>query len=532
MDSEKLTRSYYSKLIRLPSTQNLVLWVSGESFLAILRSFSDGLSYILGFVIYAGLSLLAFRKRIRTSLFLTGLFGILYLLLSFFPATLPYSFGLFSPLVAYTLVIDYGEKASTVISVFTGLIPGYTLVGLSLDIPLLVFYLLVGAFSFVYFDFINRQGTKITGFPSLNIVRPFLKAFSYRREDELEAFLERISTGFQTSVLSLKLGEVVLLVPRIHYGMYGRVGSSGFIYQLEDLLKDKILVFHGPGSHELDIPSSRESMKVAQAIASGLNDGWTPLKFQGLRILNESQFVFTSLIFDKISLSFAERPGKGIDDLPGTLWDESLITGNFIVDCHNESLKEEIGHKDEIVLKSFLSKKLILDEKELQVGYGETRIGANCEGVCDNRVKALVIGDGAKRILVLYVYANNADEETSRKARELFKDKFDRVILVTPDDHSCTASVWGNLYSPARPCNAMLEAFKEATEMALSNIKKVEASYKIMTIKTKIIGKFVSVMVQGLEQVGNTAMKTFWIPIIFPYFLLFLILLGHGLFKI
>ncbi|QKR00484.1 DUF2070 family protein [Metallosphaera tengchongensis] len=534
MDSEKLTRNYYSKFIRLPSTEALSVWVGIEFVLSILRSLSDGFGYALGFGVYMVLSFMALRKRIRTALAMTGMFGVVYLIVSFFPLVIPLSFGLFIPLYTYVMLIDYGDLSSPAISTATGFIPSlFTLKGdFLLDVA---FYLAVGLFSYFYLIFINRRGRKITGIPSLNIVRPFLKAMSYRREEELEAFLERISTNFTTSILLLKLGDVVLVLPRLHYGMYGNVGSSPFPYQVEELTKGKMLIFHGPGSHELDCPSKRESMKVAKAISSAINeDKWTSLRPGGIASFKEDRFRFTTLLFDKISVSFSERPGFGIDDLPGGLWEEMLRTGNFLVDCHNESLKEEIGHRDERALKNFISRKrLVTGETKLGVGYGEAEIESGCEGICSRKVKALIIGDGKRRLLILYVFANNANEETGKLAKERFKDKFDHVILVTPDDHSCTGTSFGNLYTPVEACPAILNSFERAVENAESNFKEdVESKYMIISVRTKIIGRFISAMVEGLEQVGNLAMKTFWIPLIFPYLLLFLLLFGDYFVKL
>lgn len=71
----------------------------------------------------------------------------------------------------------------------------------------------------------------------------------------------------------------------------------------------------------------------------------------------------------------------------------------------------------------------------------------------------------------------------------------------------------------------------ESDQNAEANLKKVEASYMIVDAKVKVIGKFISLMVEGLEQVGSFAMRTFWIPVIFPYVALIILLLGNYLVK-
>ncbi|MCH1771678.1 MULTISPECIES: DUF2070 family protein [Metallosphaera] len=532
MDSEKLTRNYYSKLIRLPSTEALSIWVGAEVGLSFLRSLSDGFTYLTGFLVYLSLSLISLHRRVRTFLAMAGMFGIIYLIISFFPLVIPLSFGLFIPLMTYVMLIDYGDFTSPGLTTLIGLISALSTFPRNIEL-VIAFYLIVGLFSYLYLILVNRKGKSVTGIPSLNIVRPFLKAMSYRRDEEVENFLEKISTEFHSSTLVLKLGDVLLVLPRIHFGMYGKVGSSLFPYQLEELVNNKVMVFHGPGSHEIDLASSKESRKLAQIISSKIREGnWKELRFGGIKFLSEDRFRMTSLVFDHITLNFSERPGYGIDDLPGGLWDESLKTGNFLVDCHNESLKEEIGHRDERALREFVSKKIpATEERPLLVGYGESEINSTCEGICSRKVKALIVGDGDKKIVIAYVFANNANEETGKLLREKFGNLYEKVILVTPDDHSCTGTSFGNLYTPAEPCPQILEALEKAIKNAEANLKKVEASYMIVDAKVKVIGKFISLMVEGLEQVGSFAMRTFWIPVIFPYVALIILLLGNYLVK-
>ncbi|MCG3108446.1 hypothetical protein L3N51_00727 [Metallosphaera sp. J1] len=532
VDSEKLTRNYYSKLIRLPSTEALSIWVGAEVGLSFLRSLSDGFAYLTGFLVYLVLSLLSLHRRVRTFLAMAGMFGILYLIISFFPLVIPLSFGLFIPLMTYVMLIDYGDLTSPALTTVTGLVSALSTFPKNLEL-VIAFYLVVGLFSYLYLILVNRKGKSITGISSLNIVRPFLKAMSYRRDEEVENFLEKISTEFHSSTLVLKLGDLLLVLPRIHFGMYGKVGSSLFPYQLEELMGDRVIVFHGPGSHEIDVASSKESRKLAQLISSRIKEGkWKELKFGGIKFLSQDRFRMTSLVFDHVTLNFSERPGYGIDDLPGGLWDESLKTGNFLVDCHNESLKEEIGHRDERALREFISRKIpVTEERPLFVGYGESEIKSTCEGICNRKVKALIIGDGEKRILVGYIFANNANEETGRLLQEKFGNMFDKVILVTPDDHSCTGTSFGNLYAPAEPCPLIVDALASAIEKAEAEYKRADAKYMIVDGKVKVIGKFISSMVEGLEQVGSFAMRTFWIPVIFPYVVLLILLLGNYLIK-
>ncbi|MEM0114092.1 MAG: DUF2070 family protein, partial [Metallosphaera sp.] len=184
MDSEKLTRSYYSKLIRLPSVQALSIWVGAEVGLSLVRSLFDGIGYIAGLLVYILLNFFALHKRVKTFLAMMGIFGIIYLITSFLPLIVSLSFGLFIPLMTYIMLIDYGDLTSPALSTGIGMISG--LLTLPTNVGLFVaFYLAVGVFSYLYIILVNRKGKDVTGIPSLKIVRPFLRAMSYKREEEV-----------------------------------------------------------------------------------------------------------------------------------------------------------------------------------------------------------------------------------------------------------------------------------------------------------------------------------------------------------
>ncbi|MFP3399503.1 DUF2070 family protein [Acidianus sp.] len=527
MDSEKLTRKYYSKLISLPNARILLSIDVIEGAIIAFRGLEIGILFFYSFLIYSVSLLAILGKRIRTTLTLISIFSAVYLILSLFPIPYVFIFGTFIPLVNYSILVDYNEKISVTLASIASLIPSIILADLT--ILGIVYVIAVGVSSYIYVALINRKGNKIVGISSLKIVRPFLRALNYNKSTELEEFLDKISIPNMLNILTVKINETYLILPQIHFGMYGEIGSSKFPYHVEEVIPNSF-VFHGPGSHEIDLTSSKESKRIAQEI---LNTRFEKANFTGITQEMLGDFKITTLNFDKFTLSFVERPLKGIDDLPGALWRDMISTNNFLVDCHNETLIDEIGRKEYVTLKNFIySKERYLGNRKLKIGYAEGEI--NCEGLCKNKVRVLSFysPEEDKKVSIIYLYANNACHGLREKIEQNLSD-LTNAILVTPDDHSCTAMSFGNLYQPATLCEQLIISSRELVKESLEKMEDVKnIEYGILKVKTRVIGKVVSSMVDGLEKVGGFAMKTFWIPIILPYVILVVFLFIHEIFKI
>lgn len=495
-----------------------------ESALVVLRSLEIGFVYIFSFIIYMiVVSLVLFTDK-KLIFFFTDITAFFYLVFSFILSHFYYfSLTLFTPLLGYVLLPKHSEVRSSIYIFLINLISTILYINI-----LIVLYSFIISFIFYYYiHIINKKGEKITGLKSLQILRPFIINVTKKDSKSLEKFLEDISMKTVVHIGVFKIGNIYFVIPKIHYGISGDIGSSKFIYQLENENSLNI-AFHGPGSHEIDIASSSQSAKIAKLVAEEemKNDGWTKLSFYGISEWNCGQFFGITLNFGEKSLSFIQRPNYGIDDLPIKLWDFTIKSGNYIVDCHNEYLSQELPFNTfscitNGILKSLSNKK----EKPLIIGYEDDRI-ENCEGLCNNKIRVTYISDGEKDAAIIYIYSNNADPLLTNKIREKLRNVVDYPILVTPDDHSCTGTVVGDLYTPAQPCESLVEKAYELTLKAKKNAKKGEVSFKKIEVKgVKVLGSFISLMVNALEEVGSYAMRTFWIPLVMPFILTILFVL-------
>ncbi|WP_338603645.1 DUF2070 family protein [Sulfolobus tengchongensis] len=535
MDTESLTRKYYSYLKSLPNIKMFSILSSAEVALIVFRSFQLTFDYLYSFILYSALLAIIFRSKIKLTLFMMDLTAIPYLLLPLLAIPSLFAFGLFMPLMAYILLGSYKEVQSIFLSAIASYLPAVFYVKYA--IVFLLYIIVIGLVFHLYIYTVNRKGIKILGFKSTQVAIPFITAITEKNKVPLENFLNFISIKTNLNVFMYKLDNFLFIIPQIHFGVFDSVGSSRLIYDIEKLLGNNVLVFHGPGSHELDLPSTSEVNKVLDSIVKGVsnNFGWNKATFYGISNERRENFEITSLEFDKFRVSFMERPELGIDDLPSSLWKYILSSNNYVVDCHNSFMIKEYSKEEIDNLKSFvMEQRGVKSQRQLMLGYAEGRIEKVCEGLCDNRIRVFTFSDGVKKVSLTYIYANNSSKQLGDAIAKAVNQIVDKVILVTPDDHSCTGVSLGITYSPAMFCEAIVNKASELIKASLQNMKEITTiEYKVIKIKgVKIIGRMISIMLKALEDVGGYASKTFWIPLVAPYILLVIILFFQSIIKI
>lgn len=539
MNSETLVRSYYSKIIRLPSTRVVYSYFLFSLTISLITSLILRLpSLILTYALFSIGSYVSLLKYHKASLFISASIGILSSFFAYLNIPPIYAPIFSLPFMSFTsLTVSRELKA-----VFLSSLPSY-ISGLAEPKLIIIDYIYITTVFLIVYSYIwliNREGKKSTGFNSLEVVRPFLRSFTEKKSKFLEDFLWGISIYVDVPVFIIRFvtenDTIYLIVPKLHYGLYGEVGSSMFPYQVERYVRDgRILVFHGPGSHELDAATSKESEKVAQAIGKAISgDGWTEAIFKSLTKRTFNSFTDLELITDKLKVLFLRRPGKGIDDLPEELWGRILKNHVVVVDTHSEEKREEFTDQEISDLIRNLERNVGETDGEpegkLRIGYGEAKVGPDCLTLCHNVVKALTFEINGKKVTIVYLYANNAQPGLGEEISEWTKDLTGETILVTPDDHSCTASSLSSLYYPAAPCKSMREAVTEAVKRSLSSMSYAKISFNIITVKhVKVLGKIVSILVEGLEIVGRKTLRTVWIPLASPLVLLPLFLILQNL---
>ncbi len=546
MEVESITRKYYSRLFLLPRAPVLVLGyivllaivalinsVPPLSLSRFLVSFTQYL--ILGVVLALMYSPLAVAKTltlkrtlgIATAMFLVALPAevVFYRLLSLKGVGLLASSGFTfialmafcHPLIALTSSVALPLLAFKTVNDLLGefVMPHiliYALMTTAISVGL-------GAFFLGLVEFKGRN----LGYSPITIARAFIKTWFTGNPVKLEEAFSKYSKveDMRAKILIFNRvgGEpIVLIFPTLHFGPFRNIGSSRFIYHLEEALGVyvKSFVFHTAGSHEHNLVSSEDSVELAKKLNVLINNYYStlaqlkmcePLR---IKVRGWSAYVLrgpTSVVVFLVNVE------KGSDDLPHELWDylESKFSDLLmvaVVDSHSykgdkvtdlRELKEVI---DEVV-RNYRCE----EGSDFMVGYGETLIDSVCTGVCHNVVKALTLNFNGKRYALVYIYGNNMDGKYRMKLEEMVRKLgFVDVEIVTPDDHSCAASLTETPYDIVRENNGVTKAVLEAVKEAVSNeLKAYYSTLEAVVKNVKYVGYSIFNMAKGLEKLGSLA---------------------------
>jgi len=526
MDAEKITSKYYSKIIKLPNSNILI------SLLIFQTAISSLSKFLYNFLVPIEVSLISFSclivvtRKYRASLFTSNIivlpFNISWALLGVKQSL--FAIPISSPFVFFLMVSTTTPFLSFILTYFTELFISIPIILLLPKVFLKYsFYLLIIVIVLLaYMFYIDRKGHVMTGIPSSKVLKSFLRSLESKETHLVEEIFQKFSNNKNVYVQLVKLegkrGTAALVIPQIHYGVYGQIGSASFIYHLEEKVKEKVfpLIFHGPGSHEMDLASSFESRELANKIAEIMNEGWSKSEIVDIKRERNGRIESLSLCFKDFKMLFLSRPGLGIDDLPSSLWN-AFPNKIMIVDSHNETLKTEI---EDVDVKSI--KKLFYGcegkEQELYAGWSELRLSGECNSLCNKSVKALVLRVGERDYGIIYLYGNNMLNGVRDLIRsEGTKMGFEDIEVVTPDDHSCTGLYHKLLYKPVELCDGLKEVILNALKEAKQNLTKVEVYYKTSEVSNvRVLGKFIWELLSALNVIGSFVTKTIWLPFALP----------------
>ncbi len=365
------------------------------------------------------------------------------------------------------------------------------------------------------------------GYSPLKAVRAFLKVWFTHSTKDFEKFFgehgKTTSVKVHGIILETPSKRLLLAFPSIHYGPLWHVGSASFIYHLMESAGRRgmnALAFHTPGSHEHNLVSERESRELAAEIAINAE-----------RVAKENAPVAVCEPFiakapggweafviptETVSAAIIENR-NGNDDLPHQLWDivGEAVSGSDSVALALADAHSRVGKKvvDLEPLKPLIDEivkglKCSSGRREIVAGIGEARVKGSCRGLCKDVIKAITLVAEGRRYVLVYVFGNNMMSEAHDKLEEIAREVSgaEAAVIVTPDDHSCAASVRETPYDSVWPCKALEEAVAEAVREAVASegparIKTFTGIYEPYTI----MGEGVWKMMEGLDRLGKVA---------------------------
>lgn len=543
MNIERITRKYYRHLSLLPRRRFLVVIyifliflvgiINSERFTVEGISISVGTYLLLGSVLTSmylplmltklfnvkrvlGLSLVTFTVSLIAELILyrfAGLRGlglvvtsglILVVLSAFTTVSKALAVSLTIPVLTFTLVN----------TVLPGRIPNHTQL-----ISALVVELVSVILGILLIRYVDSRGKQLSGVSPIIALRAFLKTWFTSEPESLEALFTHIGSQESIEVKTIVIkreakSSIILVFPRIHFGPFNNIGSSSFIHYVDSFSEPwfKAFTFHTTGSHEHNLVSSRDAEKIASEILAKarsslsdsfeermcepyrikLSDGWEALTLRGRDFI-------ASLILNKL---------LGNDDIPYDAWDylnrhPKAPLNTMIVDAHSckgDKIIELNKLKD--LLDKVAEAYECLEPSEFLVGYGEARIPNTCTELCDTRIKTLTIRIRNKRYGIVYLYGNNVDKEFRAKLDDVIREKAGLADfeIVTPDDHSCAASLKESPYEVVKECDGLTEAILDSLNM--SSRDEAPASYRVVSIGldgVRIVGDKVFTLIESLH---------------------------------
>lgn len=376
----------------------------------------------------------------------------------------------------------------------------------------------------LFIAYVESRGRRLSGVSPLRALRAFLNTWFTGDSGGLESLFNNIGTSDVVEVKSIvfmrdKEPNIALLFPRIHFGPFDDIGSSSFIHYVDRELEPrfKAFTFHTAGSHEHNLANNRDAVSVASKTAEALrnltssnhrgalckpyrvrlDDGWEAF------VLNGKDFL----------AAFISNRVYGNDDIPYNVWDILSIDdrsppNTMVVDAH--SCK---GDKvtDPSLLRPLINRVLesykCVEDKAFLIGYGESRASSMCIELCDTRVKALTINVEGERYGIIYLYGNNVDADFRAKLDRVLRSKTDLkdFEIVTPDDHSCAASLSESPYEVVKECYGLVETVVSSVKLAMNN--EIPATHEVLTSRfegIKIVGDKVLAIIESLSLLAKT----------------------------
>ncbi len=480
------------------------------------------------------LAKLIFRKASLKQFFLAGgIGGFIYSTLFFISALLFYIFGigavpafvliggLIASLMWYFVgVVFFKSQAKSIIFSFLQFIIYSFLLApltykdlLSLNPKLIISLSLfiVGIYGLYYL--VSLPVKRNFGFSVLRIMQMFFSQWFFK-ENELEKALTKFSKKFRGNLELIrfkiknngkKSNEFFIVIPPIHYGPFGKLGSSDFPSSLKRKLNNAISL-HSLTNHDMNLASSFQKEKlISEVISLAFSKRTSKEKaknFSFFKFSNKNAKAFF-LIFDRNALVFLTREPNTTEDVEytlGLLIKEKLskkFDKVFVADMHNSEGKDvtyfnifsKEGKEYLSLAQSFLDSKFELEKLEkvpLKTSYFHLMPNNSSIG------GAGIFGvwfDWKEPILLIIVDGNSVSKKGKAMLEKKLSSLTKNILIITTDTHEVNLKRGVvNEYTPTEEEINLL--FKKASE-ALESLKNSNSTAEFLEkeVELRVLGK-------------------------------------------
>ena len=365
---------------------------------------------------------------------------------------------------------------------------------------------LIAIYSFI--SVVESPMKKNLGFGALEILSYFISHMN-EGSTSIEELFDNAGEAIDTlvGVASFRRldGSIKALFvsPCVHPGPLGDIGGSNMPTILADSFDAFTMVAHGPSTHDFNPVSSKEIVKIEDAVRKALhNMEYSPMASEFARYSYKKANIGIQF-FKNGSIMLSTLAPSGSDDIEYAVGLATMIESqkelgtknNILVDCHNSFNAEKGGVlPGNPELFQLLDTIKLIEKKELeheiQVGCYHTDLGGfdKHQGIGESGLKTMVIEVNGQRTAYVLFDSNNMElgyRETIFKAVQDLE--IDAIEVMTTDTHTVNTLSAG--YNPVGTVEKekIIDYVKLSIMEAINDLEPVEAgtnTERILGLKT------------------------------------------------
>ncbi len=433
------------------------------------------------------------------------LFTLPILLLAFIPGfnllfacIIAAGFTLSVRLVVLTAVVDYWTAhiavAAGVPAIFQ-IIPILLLGGLPLLIPTLVSLFLFAAGTVVFLRIFDKPLKRGTGLIAMQFVNAYIGNLT-DGSNSMEEYLRKISekvTVPETTFFFRRDGkkDIWFVVPNLHPGPMSDIGGSNFPNILFNTFRNEatVIVSHGCASHDLNLISNNETVKIATAIRNSWKTAIeSPSFYKSLvspPVRNQSGAVsILSQKFGDSLLMVTTRSPEMTEDMDYSIGRivmgeaKSKYAAVGFVDAHNCMVKEtkiiypstRMGNEFITGATDAIADMEHAEQFPLEVGVANVELPYDhVKGFGETGMISFVVKAGVTKTAYILFDGNNVKGGVRDILRDaVLQNGFDECEIMTTDSHIV------NTFSGRNPVGQAVPA-EEILPYVLKGVKEAEA---------------------------------------------------------
>lgn len=534
----------YRVLFRLPGTISLftaltsvsllLIWVYGISFAPyVIHSFISIASLALYARIVGNSVFVKLRRVLGVGLFMLIYQAFFGILVERWYVVVPVSTAVIHAVLQGLDGTVYWRYSVGVISGFVSIIIGSFMLGSpqsQTSISILIL-LVMPAIDYLIFLYLGRRKVRNIRVPDLGTL--FLRHW-LEGSTELDDLLDKLGEDVETKVHVIKMDNTLLIFTDLHYGPFGKIGSSELPAQLGERLRSKgfnAIFLHGFCSHERNLASRRYIENVYHAIEEAIKPrNLNKLFLHDISRVRVGSYEGLLLVFDKIALVFVSRPGYGIDDPPYRFQEElnRVLGDNYrviLIDSHNQERQERRDHGE---LGSFIEKLIEMVEKRAEKPprdptYKTICFKSDSPGLIDGDVCLIQVGTENKSAVLVYLRGNNAvpnlRDQLISEMQKILGEKVE-IEVFTNDEHIETGVQPSIVYLPVHLSDRLLSDLADNARRLAQEEHKQGVFFGESRVKVKIWGSLAEeiktvIRVAFAESTALLLLYVFLTPLLF-----------------